>query len=277
MTVAATLVASLEFPIVLIAPGLGATQAVLEELDPNGDCRLRSLRFFSPGTQIEFIVGHDVGTRTRISGRIAGYSTNARRFIYHIELDDMAEGDVEWVSLLVSRRRQHLANKIEDLAADIVHPPPLARASIRAEADFDLEYRIWETWRRATAANLSTGGLLMRAHEVLVEGMALAVRFVLPSTVLERCSEDALLGKLWDRGVREAAQTMLRRPFKELTLRARIVCHRPIAGTIGDYGVEFCSVEPAVRAEIDRYCTALRFARSSSASPRQAAPIRASA
>jgi len=77
-------VRSLELPIVLVAPGLGATAGVLEELDSIGDCRLRSLRFFSPGTNVRFALGAKTGGQAHVYGRIAGYTTHAKRFLYQI-------------------------------------------------------------------------------------------------------------------------------------------------------------------------------------------------
>jgi hypothetical protein len=254
-------VASLEIPVVLVAPGLGATEAVLEELDPNGDCRLRSLRFFSPRTKIRFGLGSGAEDRIHLGGSIVAYATKGQRFIYDVELE-RGDDRAEWILAVVAQRRRQLATgRSGDPLADGVHSPPLARSSVRSEANFRVEYRIGGTWREATAANLSVGGLLMRARETLLEGMAVELRFTLPPAILERCSDDALLRKLWDRAVREAAQAMLRRPFKELTLRARVVCHRAIANTIGDYGMEFCNVDPLACAEIERYCAALHVAR----------------
>ena len=253
---------SLEYPIVVVAEGLGAAEAVLEELDPSGDCRLRSLRFFSPGTNISFAFGASAAPKTHVFGRIAGYWTKAKRFVYEVELDEMLGVRAERIASLVARRRAELAwGQGGDEAADGQQAPPLARASIRADADFDLEYRVQAAWRHGTAANLSTGGMLMRAHEILVEGMALGVRITLPTGVLERCSEQLAYEKRWESSVLAAAQAMLRRPFKPLDLRARVVCHRSIAGTIRDYGVEFCDIQAPARAEIERYISALRFVR----------------
>jgi len=248
---------SLEIPVVLIALGLGATEAVLEELGPRGACRLRALRFFSPGTKVHFGLTPPAGEKVYVFGRILGYGTKGQRFIYHVALESIDEHEEQLTALVDHRTAQLAGGHRDDLLADTIHPPPLARASIRVEADFELEYRVGEAWKRATAGNLSVGGLLMRAHETLAEGMAVEVCFTLPSAILERCSHDAVLSKLWDRAVREAAQAMLRRPFKQLTLRARVVCHRSIARTIVDYGMQFCEVDATARAEIERYCAAL--------------------
>lgn len=252
---------SLEIPIVLIAPGLGATEAVLEELDPGGDCRLRSLQFFSPRTQVKFTLGYgnrfalgDAGESIVLRGSIANYAVKGQRFVYDVSLEP-AEGLAEQLELLLKHRRH----------ADGVHAPPLARSCTRAETNFPIAFRIGETWHEASAANISVGGLLMRSRELLVEGMALELRFTLPSSVLERCSDDVLLGRLWDRAVREVAQAMLRRPFKELLLRARVVCHRPISNTVGDYGMEFCTIDALAHSEIERYCAALHVVKSSAA------------
>lgn len=257
-------VPSLEIPVVLIAPGLGATEAVLEELDPSTDCRLRSLRFFSPGTRVHYTLTSDAlgGGKLHVYGRIAGYETKPPRFIYHVVLDAMTRTQAERVAASVAERRLQLAaGRSRDLLADTVHSPPLARASVRAEADFDLDYRRGEVWRRATAQNLSTGGMLMRARDVLMEGMAVDLRLLLPSEILEVAVSGAIPETLWDPAVRQAAQAMLRRPFKDLIVRGRVVCHRPIAGTIVDYGIEFCDLGALARSEIERFCAALHVAK----------------
>jgi len=164
------------------------------------------------------------------------------------------------IASIVAQRRAELAAGVTSEAADTIASPPLARADIRADADFDVLYRVSTAWRRATAANLSVGGMLMRAHEVLVEGMAVETRFTLPATVLKRAAEHAVPETLWDARVRDAARSMIVRPFKELAIRARVVCHRSVAGAIGDYGMEFCAIDAAARSEISRYCAAFRFA-----------------
>lgn len=258
---ATRVVSSLEVPVVLVADGLGATEAVLEELDPRGDCRMRSLRFFSRGTRVTFRLGTP-GDEEYVRGRIAGYETRGQRFIYHVALDAL-NGSAEGVAWTIGERRRRLAagHPVEPVA-DATQRPPLARAKVRTRADFEVQYRVGESWAQGTAANLSTGGLLMRARETLVEGMAVELRFRLPSDVLDRCCDDALLGKLWDPAVRQAAQAMLRRPFKELVLRARVVCHRTIAGNIADYGLEFVDLDTIATNEIERYCTAASFANS---------------
>ncbi|HTX59088.1 MAG TPA: hypothetical protein VMH02_05365 [Verrucomicrobiae bacterium] len=250
-------VPSLELPIVLVAPGLGAIEAVLEDVGRR-ECRLRSLRFFSSGTKVRVALGERGGIH--VAGTIDGYQTDGQRFTYHVSLEPLNGEADALVSLAEERRRQLAAGRCDHPGADGLHQPPLARSNKRADADFELEYRVGGEWKPATAVNLSVGGLLMRARGMLVEGMAVELRFTLPSQVLERCSDDALLAKLWDRAVREAAQAMLRRPFKMLTLRARVVCHRAIGGTIGDYGMEFYNVDPIAYGEIERYLAALHAA-----------------
>lgn len=254
-----SIVSSLEFPVILVAPGLGAAEAVLEELDPAGTCRIRSLRFFSPGSKVEFTFGTAVGRR-HVYGRIVGYATPGKRFVYHVQLEEMLASTRERLAEIVAGRRRELADGAFGPAADGIASPPLARASARAEADFDLDYFRTDAWRHATAANLSTGGLLMRASEALVEGMALGMRFTLPTAILECCSRQLAADRAWPPGVLQAARSMLERPFKPLTLRARVVCHRPIAGMVGDYGMEFCDVDAFARREIERYVSALQFA-----------------
>ena len=219
---------TLDVPIVLIATGLGATEAVLEDADSSGNCRLRSSRFFSPGTAVEIALASQHVGGAHVSGRIVGYSISGQRFVYQVKLKDST------------------ATLLTGTAAE----------------RFDLQYRVLETWRHATGTMLSPTGLLMRAGQTLIEGMAIEVRFTPPSDVLAKQSEHALGGRLWDKAIRDAAIAMIGRPFKSLDLRARIVCHRLIAGTIGDYGMEFCEIDAGSRAEIDRYCTAMRYATS---------------
>jgi hypothetical protein len=230
-----TLTPSLDVPIVLIAPGLGAAEAVLEDADSSGNCRLRSSRFFSPGTTIDLALASQASERVRVPGRIVGYTIAGQRFVYQVKLK-------------------------ESPASLLAFPQPAAGSAELASSRFDLDYRVLQTWRHATGTMLSTTGLLMRTCQTLIEGLAVEVRFTPPSEVLAEQSQRALTNRLWDRTIRDAAMAMIGRPFKTLDLRGRIVCHRPIAGTIGDYGMEFCDADAGTIAEIDRYCTAMRYA-----------------
>ena len=88
----------------------------------------------------------------------------------------------------------------------------------------------------------------MTCNGALVEGMALELTFTLPSVVLEAYGD-------------RQGPPALRRPFPQMVLQARVVCHQPAGGGTCNYGLEFRNLPLESREEIARYERALKLAR----------------
>jgi hypothetical protein len=199
----------------------------------------------------------------RARGRVVSRTQSGPRFIYRIVLDRMngRETDELARALAILHRKPLPARPLAQLGT-IPTTDGLVRSSIRASAEFPIVYRTaHEDGRVATASDVSTGGMLMTSGDALLNGMPLEVRFTLPSGVLHIYPEETAVLDLRDRAIRNSVPSALRKPFTEMTIRARVVTHKPMPGGGCTYGLAFSDLDETSRDQIARYVHAIQLAK----------------
>jgi PilZ domain len=211
--------ASLEFPVMLHSSGKTPVMGIIERLSP-GECLVRSLVSFEAATRVDFELVVHGGARSRLRGAIEDVRENPPRRHYLIRLDRLPPGEADALERVIAElyARATTARTVQDGGA-------LARASVRVHVDFPVGYALDDgAIGTGSAADLSTGGMLMVCDPLLKVGGGLEVTFRLP----------------------EHAGGVSR----ELVVKSRIVAHQQTSTGKWANHLAFFGVDPAVRTEI---------------------------
>ncbi|HTU83285.1 MAG TPA: PilZ domain-containing protein [Candidatus Acidoferrales bacterium] len=249
---------SLEHATTVAGRGTPPCNAVIESITEH-ECRLRTVVFFDRGEVVEFEFAAPGHARIAARGHVVDRTSKGPRFVYRIRLDRMSAQNVDELGRAVAstHRRQARERSMWRAVGSLPTTEALARASFRLPADFAIEYRTArERFKAARAADVSAGGLSIVCGDGLIPGELLELCFAFPSQVLDVHPEETVVLDLRTRSVAHA-RTDLRRPFKPLTVKARVVSHRPLGGGSYSYGLAFLELEPAARQEVTRYVEAL--------------------
>jgi hypothetical protein len=160
------------------------------------------------------------GARSRLRGAIEDVRENPPRRHYLIRLDRLPPGEADALERVIAElyARATTARTVQDGGA-------LARASVRVHVDFLVGYALDDgAIGTGSAADLSTGGMLMVCDPLLKVGGGLEVTFRLP----------------------EHAGGVSR----ELVVKSRIVAHQQTSTGKWANHLAFFGVDPAVRTEI---------------------------
>ena len=99
---------------------------------------------------------------------------------------------------------------------------------------------------------------MIATREVLVDGMAVEVRFTLPSDVLSVHPEETVLLDLRNREVVRSMRNDMRRPFGEMVILARVTSYKVLPGGEYAYGLAFHNLDGYTAEEIARYTHAVQ-------------------
>jgi PilZ domain len=231
-TAASAAPSSLEFPTTVSARGLAPAQAIIEHLTVS-EARLRSVLLFDHNSTVEFSFGLSGRASVIARGRIVSRTQSGPRFIYRVVLDRMSGSEAD----------------------------ELAR-TVRVSSEFGLQLRTAkEGAKPARCADISAGGMMVACKEVLVEGMAIEVRFTLPEDVLDIYPEETVTLDIRKREVVRSTRSDLRRPFGEMVILARVASHQILPGGEYAYGLAFHNLDAYTAEEIARYTHAAQLAK----------------
>ena len=254
---------SLEFATTVSTRGIAPANAVIEQLTA-AECRFRTVVFFDIGDLVEFEFGLDPHQKVFARGAISGRAQNGPRFIYQMRLTQMTAKEVDALARAVadSQRRQAAARSHERLIRQLPTTEQLTRGSLRIATQFQIQYRTPKSGMRDARCNdVSAGGMLMVCAEALVEGEPVELQFTLPSDVLKVFPEETVAIDLSKGTVKSLGNNNPRRPFKEMTVGARVVNHRPLGNGLYTYGLAFTCIDGHQTEEIARYTHAVHRAR----------------
>lgn len=254
---------SLEFPTTVSARGLAPAQAIIEHLTVS-EARLRSVLLFDHNSTIEFSFGLSGRPTVIARGRIVSRAQTGPRFTYRVVLDRMSGSEADELARTVNEahRRTAMSRSMERQIKKLPTTEALTRRSVRVASEFEMQIRTAkESPKSARCADISAGGMMITCREVLVEGMAVEVRFTLPSDVLEVYPEETVALDLRKREVVRSTRSDLRRPFGEMVILARVATHRVLPGAEYGYGLAFHNLDGFTAEEIARYTHAVQLAK----------------
>jgi hypothetical protein len=254
-------IASLEVPTLLFARGISPVKAVVEHITAAG-CSLRTVVLLDRGSSVEFDFAIPDQPTVHVRGRVAMRVGKGPRFVYHLALDAMRPAESDALAYVTAKlhTRQARARRMERVIGKLPTTDGLVRAAVRVASEFPISYRTAkEPHRSAKAGDVSTGGLSMTCSHALLDAEMVELRFTLPSDVLDVHPEQTAILDITTRAVRRE-RADLRRPFEEMTVYARIVSHRAIAGGHYGYGVKFVNLDRSTRDELARYVHAVDLA-----------------
>jgi len=136
------------------------------------------------------------------------------------------------------------------------------RGSYRALTSFAVRYRREGAvdFTEARVVDLSSSGIRMNCREIMPVGTMVDLRLTLPSSVLDVYPEETVAIDLSD-APRRMGRPDMRRPFAELSLRARVVTRFAPARDREVYGIAFLEIDGYQREEIARFTHALQLAK----------------
>ena len=253
---------SIEAVTMLHARGISPVHAIIEQLSTS-ECRLRSVVLLNNDEPVEFEFAM-FDARTTIRGRVVARAQKGPRFLYSIKLVGMKSAEIDELSriLMLVHRKGAMSRSLERMQQQLPTTDGLTRKAFRVPSQFSILYRTAkEELKIAQAANISAGGLLMTCADALVEGMAIELRITLPSDVLDVFPEETAVLDMRTRAVQHTTRSNMRREFRDMVLRARVVSHHPISPGVYSYGLEFWKIDSVTREEIARYVHAVQLAK----------------
>jgi hypothetical protein len=254
---------SLEFPTTVSARGLAPAQAIIEHLT-SSEARLRSVLLFDHNSTVEFSFGLSGRATVIARGRIAARTQKGPRFIYRVVLDRMSPSEADELARTVNEahRRIAMSRSHERTVKNLPTTDGLTRRTVRVSSEFDLQIRTAkEAAKPARCADISAGGMMIACKEVLVEGMAIEVKFTLPEDVLDIYPEETVTLDLRKREVVRSTRADLRRPFGEMVVLARVASHQILPGGEYGYGLAFHNLDAYTSEEIARYTHAAQLSK----------------
>jgi hypothetical protein len=254
---------SLEFPTTVSARGLAPAQAIIEYLTVS-EARLRSVLLFDHNSTVEFSFGLSGRATVIARGRIVSRTQKGPRFLYRVVLDRMSASEADELARTVNEahRRTAMSRSLERQVRALPTTDGLTRRTVRVSSEFDLQIRTAkEAPKPARCADLSAGGMMIACKEVLVDGMAIEVRFTLPNDVLAVYPEETVALDLRKREVVRSTRGDLRRPFGEMVILARVASHQILPGGEYSYGLAFHNIDGYTTEEIARYTHAAQLAK----------------
>ncbi len=249
---------SLEYPTTVSTRGAKPANAVIESITAH-ECRLRTVVFFDRHEVVEFDFEADGHPGIHACGRVLERVSKGPRFVYRVRLDRMpaAESDALARAVASTHRSQARERSHRRSLAQLPTTEALARSSQRVAADFAVQYRTArERFKAGKAGDVSNGGLSMTCGDALLPGEPLELCFSLPSDVLDVHPEETAVLDLRSRSVART-RSDLRRAFQPLTVRARVVSHRPLGDGAYAYGIAFVDLDAHAREELARYAQAV--------------------
>lgn len=218
---------SLEYETTVSARGIAPAGAVVEHIGA-ADCRFRTFVLFDPGDAVEFVFGSSEKERVVVRGTIVTRVSNGSRFLYVMSLDRMSAREIEALSGALDEYDRSAVEAGETAGSGV---DGLTRSSFRVPANFEITFRTPSLdYKPAKAIDISTSGLMMSCAELLVPGVPVELRLVLPN----------------------------QRSSRELTLGSRVVTRQgPIRGAYL-YGLALTCVSDRQRAQLERCVSVLR-------------------
>jgi len=254
---------SLEFPTTVSARGLSPAQAIIEHLTVS-EARLRSVLLFDHNSTVEFSFGLSGRPTVIARGRIVSRTQKGPRFIYRVVLDRMSGSEADELARTVNEahRRTALSRSLERSVRNLPTTDGLTRRTVRVSSEFELAFRTpKEAFKPARCADVSAGGMLIACREVLVDGMAIEVKFTLPADVLHVYPEETVALDLRNREVVRSTRSDMRCPFGEMVILARVASHQILPGGEYAYGLAFHNIDGYTTEEISRYTHAAQLAK----------------
>jgi hypothetical protein len=262
-TAASAAPSSIEFPTTVSARGLAPAQAIIEHLTVS-EARLRSVLLFDHNSTVEFSFGLSGRATVIARGRIVSRTQKGPRFIYRVVLDRMSGSEADELARTVNEahRRAAMTRSLERSVKNLPTTDGLTRRTVRVSSEFELQIRTAkEAAKPGRCADISAGGMMVACKEVLVEGMAIEVKFTLPEDVLEIYPEETVTLDIRKREVVRSTRSDLRRPFGEMVILARVASHQILPGGEYAYGLAFHNLDAYTAEEIARYTHAAQLAK----------------
>lgn len=245
-----------DVPVKLRLRGAGnPIQATLLHIAVAG-CRLRSWMQMERGTALSFDWRLADGKVLQISGVVAtryAPRNGGVGFEYAVALDALPHADADALAreaALLSRRTAS-ARSYDTSLVDISQ-----FTGYRVPDDFAIAYRSDDprsVRKRAHACDVSGNGLRMRCEHPLRVDEMLVLHFTLPAHVLRvhgGKEDEWVTGPF---GHRRVPRKYLRRPFAELTLKARVASRVRDSRRRDAYELQFIDVDGIAREELARY------------------------
>lgn len=258
---------SLELPVVMSVRRLPApVYGTLMEITAHG-ARLRSLVLMERGTDVEFDVNIGSAALT-ILGRVE-FRRNAMagaRFEYQLSFDAMPESQIDVLAKAV-RELEVRAAASRSIQRQIDVLPTTdnnRRTSYRALSAFPMAFRRdgGDDWAEAKVGDISATGIRMTCEELVAIGSMIEVKITLPSSVLDVYPEEtATIDMSQGTPRRVGGRADMRRPFTEMTLRARVVTRFQPVRDREAYGVAFIEIDGYQREEIARFTHAVQLSK----------------
>jgi hypothetical protein len=255
-TAPSTAAASLEFPTTVSAKGLAPAQAIIEHLTVS-EARLRSVLLFDHNSTLEFSFGLSGRPTVIARGRVVSRTQKGPRFLYRVVLDRMSASEADELARTVNEahRRAALSRSLERSIRNIPTTDGLTRRSVRVSSEFELQFRTPKeaSSKPARCCDISAGGMMIVTREILVDGMAVEVRFTLPNDVLVAYPEETVALDLRNRQVMRSVRSDMRRSFGEMVVLARVASHKILPTGEYGYGLAFHNLDGYTTEEIARY------------------------
>ncbi|MEO9171383.1 MAG: PilZ domain-containing protein [Candidatus Baltobacteraceae bacterium] len=258
---------SLEMPIVMSVRRLPApVYGTLMEITGTA-ARVRSLILMDRGAEIEFDLGIGSGAPLTLCGRVQNRrnASSGARFEYHVTFDMTAEAQLDTLTRHVREleRRAAASRSIQHAIDSLPTTDRNRRGSYRAMTAFPVLFRreddpnFWE----GRVGDISGTGVRMNCSCVIAIGTMLELRLSLPNNVLEVYPEETAAIDLHGSAPRRIGRPDMRRPFDEMSLRARVVTRFAPTRDREVYGAAFFEIDGYQREEIARFTHALQLSR----------------
>jgi hypothetical protein len=254
-----------DVPVKFRVRGIAETvQGTLLHIAVSG-CRLRSWILLERGTGLALDWRLSDGKLLTLAGVVAaryGAKSGGVGFEYAVALEALPEREADLLAreAAMLERRSAAARSYDTSLIDISQ-----FTGYRVPNDFTLTYRVEGAridTRIAAACDVTGNALRLRCDERLHTKQVVLLRLRLPDTVLDvhkgSSDDDQLVpGPM---GHRNVPRKHLRRPFEELTLRARVAAKIKDSKGRPCYELELLDVDGLAREEIARYIHASQLA-----------------
>ncbi len=230
-------------------------------------CRMRSLILIDRDREVSFELKRPGHRAMQLRGRVVARSTppSGGGYEYGVTFNRMTNTERTRLNQDIQemQRREAAARaNSRQPAKPAVQAGKQRRGSVRTMVGFRVRYRIEsKPALEAEANDVSTGGLRLICGEKLDLGMAVELRFTLPSTMLWVYPSAQDRTEISPFGPRQLRIPDNRRPFEEMLVHGRIVSR--FAPTRGRevYGVQFTDIDGYQREEIARFTHAVQLAK----------------
>ena len=217
--------ASLELPTTISARGVRCAPAILESLT-QAECRMRSLVLLDLKAAVQFDIPTSGRSPLELNGQITSRISSGPYYAYTVGLIPMPQLELATLARAIERLahpKVETRNETARFASAATELPPRGSAPPTL---FSVFYRSDGRGPRvARATRVASSGMVMTCKDVFRQGECIEVRFALPG--------DAT--------------------YREVTLRAKIVCSQSAGIDTYDYGLAFLNIDPAAREQIARY------------------------